>query len=258
MKLRLRLLVVAMLMIVLNTIGIQSASAVTNQMEWNYVQKALNYMQGDWYNDSGEKVITIHDKYINGCEVVSAFDFAGGSSFAVGVFRIQESTGVRELRIEWNISNTPTDYITINDEQTLHKTQNYYFESIGGFHLWMSSRAVEQKIGKPDRILTPDNPLWIGSDKYSNGWYYQNKGIIVGFNSKSIDSIVLLKQSKLTFDRSGLNCSNTPEAFARAYAMKRIPPWPNSDWNGAWGIGYGEYIFFGKNMANITLSVYNN
>ena len=99
MKLRLRLLVVAMLMIVLNTIGIQSVSAVTNQMEWKYVQKALNYMQGNWYNDSGEKVITIHDKYINGCEVVSAFDFAGGSSFAVGVFRIQESTGVRELRI---------------------------------------------------------------------------------------------------------------------------------------------------------------
>lgn len=70
MKLRPRLLVVVMLAIMLNIMGIQPASAVTSQMEWVYVQKALNYMQGDWYNDNGEKVMTIHGKYINGCEVV--------------------------------------------------------------------------------------------------------------------------------------------------------------------------------------------
>ena len=249
---------VALLSFVFNVTISPSASAIANKMEWKYVQKALTLMQGDWYDDNGGRVITINDKYINGCEVLSAYDFAGGSSCAVGTFRIQESTGERDIRIEWNISRTSADYITINDNQTLHKTKNYFYESIGGFHLGMPFSLVEQKIGKPTRILTANSPLQIGNDVYNSGWYYQNEGIIITFNSKSIDRILLLKQSNLTFEKSGLNCSNTPEAFAKAYSMTHIPPWPSSDFNGVYSIGHGEFISFGKNMDNVMLTVYNN
>ena len=31
------------------------AFAVTNKMDWIYVQKALTLMQGDWYDDNGHK-----------------------------------------------------------------------------------------------------------------------------------------------------------------------------------------------------------
>lgn len=258
MKFLTKLALITVLSFAFNVFVSPYAFAVTNKMDWIYVQKALSLMQGDWYDDSGVKVITINDKYINDCEVLSAYDFAGGSRFAVGVFRIQESTGVRDIRIEWNISRTSADHITINDNQTLHKTQSYFYESIGGFHLGMSSAIAEERLGKPTRILTTNNPLKIGSHVYPSGWYYQNKGLIITFNSKSIDRIILLKQSRLTFDKSGLNCSNTPEAFADAYSMSRIPPWPSADFNGVYSIGHGEFISFGKNMDNIMLTVYNN
>ena len=248
---------ISLIAVLFNVAINQPVSAVTHRMEWEYVSNALQLIQGDWYDDNGTKVVTIYDKYINGCEVLSAYDFAGGGGFAVGIFRIQESTGERDIRIEWNIRRTPADYITVNDNQMLHKTQNYFFESIGGFHLGMSAASVEQKIGRPTRILTSKNPLRIGNDIHDRGWYYQDKGIIVTFNSKSIDCIILLKQSKLHFEKSGLNCLNTPEAFAKAYFMSCIPPWPSQD-SGVYSIGHGEFISFGKNMDSIWLTVYDN
>lgn len=251
-------LICGILLALLFNFNCNPVHAVTHQMEWPYILKALQLMAGDWYDDSGIKVITVNDKYINSCEVLSAYDFAGSSSYGAGIFHIQERTGIREMRIEWHVNGSPADYITIDDAQMLHRTLPYYHESIGGFHLGMSTGAVEAKFGPPTRILTQNKPMRIGKDVYRTGWYYKDKGIIITFNSKSIDRITLLKQSRLHLSKSGLNCSNPPEAFAKAYAMTRTPPWPSSDFNGVYAIGHGEYIVFGKDMNNIMLTVYDN
>lgn len=87
-----------------------------NRMEDQYTYKALNRMEGDWYNSDGTLVLSIHDGYINNCQVLGGYDFAGGSSRAKGVFLIAEADGNRYLTIEWNLPQ----YIEFNGE-TLYR-----------------------------------------------------------------------------------------------------------------------------------------
>lgn len=218
----------------------------------------LDLMQGDWYDDNGVKVLAINGRFINACEVLEAYDFAGSNSLGVGVFRIQESTGVREIKLEWNLSNTPASMISLNDTQALHKTTNYYYESIAGVHLGMSAEKVAQTLGQPTQVATSSNPVYVAGDEITNGWYYQDKGLLVTFASRSVNGISLFQHSNLRLERSGLNCSSSMQAFAQAYNMNRVPEWPSHDFNGVYSIGHGEFIFFGKNMKEISLSIYNN
>ena len=152
-----------------------SAFAVHNKMEQPLVLKELQLMRGDWYTDNGTKVLSINDKYINGCEVLSVYDFAGGSNFASGIFRIQESTGIRDLKIHWKIFGERGDYITLNDTQMLHKTQNYFYESVSGIHLGMSADNVMHQLGHPGCSLSQSSPIRIGESSYTSGWYYPDK-----------------------------------------------------------------------------------
>ena len=83
------------------------------QMEQQYVTKVLNLMEGDWYDADGN---------INGCRVLAAYDFAGGSSHGAGRFDILESTGSRSLYLTWDIRHSDMDSIKLNDHQMLHRT----------------------------------------------------------------------------------------------------------------------------------------
>lgn len=224
--------------------------AAANQADWQYVQKKLQLLQGDWYNDDGELIVSIKDNYINGCQVLSASQFAGGSNFAAGTFYIKESTGTRGLKIMFQIFNKPSDYIIVDDNVMLHKATDYYYESVGGVHIGMSASNAEKILGTPSRQKT-----------YSKGsytWYYDSKGIEVGFSGHCVSSIKILKSCKLRLAKSGLNCSDTPQAYIKFYNWQ-----PRS--NGKFyyeespnEIGYGEYIWLGKNMQDVTLTVHWN
>lgn len=121
----------------------------------------------------------------------------------------------------------------------------------------MTPDQVEQKLGKPARVLDNNNPVDAGGNKFVNGWYFPDKGLIVSFGGGSVDSIVLLKDSKLHFEKSGLGCANSPEEFGKAYSMKKMPKWPSGIYAHAPNpIGNGEYLFFGKDMEYIMLSIY--
>lgn len=224
-----------------------------------YVIKILSRMQGAWFNDNGENVLTITQTTINGHEVEVIYNVAGGSSCAIGTFKLQVPTGGRDIRIAWHIKNFPSDYLIVNDEQMLHKTKEYFYESIGGVHLGMSVDNVIKSINKPTRILTENNPLYDNDDNsYNNGWYYADKGIIITFAGNGVDRIILLGTSRLRFNRSLLNCNNLLSDFAREYSMDKIPQWPNEDYDGVYAIGNGEYLSFGKNMKDIMLTFYNS
>ena len=84
-----------------------------SRMADQYTYKALNRMEGDWYNSNGTLVLSIHDGYINNCQVLGGYDFAGGASCAKGDFLIAEADGNRYLTIEWNLPQ----YIEFNGER---------------------------------------------------------------------------------------------------------------------------------------------
>ncbi|WP_232294843.1 hypothetical protein [Selenomonas sp. oral taxon 136] len=140
-----------MLLIAVLLVGLfapQPAHAV--RMEQQYVTKALNLMEGDWYDADGNRVLQIGGGYINGCRVLAAYDFAGGSSHGAGRFDILESTGSRGLYLTWDIRHSDTDSIKLNDHQMLHRTAKSPFnESIAGIHLGMISAEVTAVLGAP-------------------------------------------------------------------------------------------------------------
>lgn len=226
------------------------------QMEQQYVTKVLNYMEGDWYDADGNRVLQIAGGYINGCRVLAAYDFAGASLHGMGRFEILESTGTRNLYLEWDIRHSNKDSIKLNDHQMLHRTAKQPFnESIAGIHLGMTSAEVTAVLGAPPQTgnLRP----------YVNtyGWYYPNLRIAVTFDADTVDRIFLLKGSRAVLERSWLNCENTPYEFAQAYQMKRIPEVRYDDSNvftGCYAIGDDEYLSFGNRMEYIELSKYWN
>ncbi len=222
---------------------IVSVQAANREMKWEYVLRRLQAMQGDWYDESGMMVLSINDTYINGCEIIAGYDFVGGNPGA-GVFRIREGAGTRDLRIGWNTKNSPADYITLNSDQMLHKTQAYYYESVAGIHLGMPAVAVRQVLGEP-------------TSSSERGWEYKDRGVSVSFDSGGVVGIRVYRTSGLRLDRSGLDCSASMEDFARAYSMERVPSWPSEDYNRIYPIGYGEFIYFGKNMEYIALTLFN-
>ncbi len=107
--------------LILNLLIYTPAFAYNNQMEWKYVVDALRRMEGQWY-DGNVRVVSIYGKYINGCEVLTAYDFAGETNSASGYFRIKEATGVRDIKIQWCINQSEdNDYIKINDGKKLYR-----------------------------------------------------------------------------------------------------------------------------------------
>ena len=237
--------------LLVGVIALQPAHAA--QMEQQYVTKVLNLMEGDWYDADGNRVLQIGGGYINGCRVLAAYDFAGGSSHGAGRFDILESTGSRSLYLTWDIRHADTDSIKLNDHQMLHRTAKPPFnESIAGIHLGMTSAAV---LGVPPQ--TGDLRPYVGT----YGWYYPDLRIAVTFDADTVDRILLLKGSRVVLERSGLNCENAPYEFAQAYQMKRIPEVRYDDSNvftGCYAIGDDEYLSFGNRMEYIELSKYWN
>ena len=226
------------------------------RMEQQSVTKVLNLMEGDWYDAVGNRVLQIGGGYINGCRVLAAYDFAGGSSHGAGRFDILESTGSRSLYLTWNIRHADTDSIKLNDHQMLHRTAKPPFnESIAGIHLGMTSAEVTAVLGAPPQ--TGDLSPYVGT----YGWYYPDLRIAVTFDADTVDRILLLRGSRAVLEHSGLNCENAPYEFAQAYQMKRVPKINYDDrysGSGCYGIGGEEYLSFGNRMEYVMLSKYWN
>jgi hypothetical protein len=228
------------------------------QMSASSVSEALTLMEGNWYDHAGNLVLQIHDGYINGCQVLAGYDFAGGTSHAQGQFRILESTGTRTLFLAWDISpNAPErDSIKLNDSLMLHRVAIVsYYESIAGVHLGMTPSEVQATLGRPTRTgnLRPISHL--------PGWYYADQEMIITFDADSVDRILLLKGSTNTLATSGLNCDNSPAEFARAYHLGRVPivDYPNDySTGGIYSIGHGENLSFGNHMSYVMLTKYSN
>ena len=214
--------------------------------DWKDVQKNLELLQGDWYNDDGELVISIKGNYINGCQVLSASQFAGANRFAAATFNVRESAGIRGIKIMFQIFDEKSDYIVVDDSVTLHKTKDYWYESIGGIHLGMSAKNLKNTMGEPNRIKS--------HGKYGYTWYYDDNGLEISFSGNGVSNITIMKSCKLKLAKSGLNSNNTTADFIKFYGWKpRDGKYylqaPNP-------ISGGEFIWFSEDMQKVSLSIY--
>jgi len=236
---------------------VAGTGTVASQLDEYHADKVRQLIEGQWYDNNGNALVTVSGRYINDCEIQGIYDLAGGGGTAAATFRLREKGQEWDVRLSWNITRTAGDSLTVNGSQTLHKSQERGGESVAGIHLGMTPEEVQQKLGKPSRILSRENAIQLGPEKYEAGWYYQDKMIVIGFGSGSVDSIVIPKGSSTRLDQSGLNCKNSPQDFAKAYSLDRTPPWPSGKHTYTpVPIGNGEYIHLGPEMGSITLSIY--
>ena len=121
MKKILKLFLVLFAAIILNIAVSNQTFAYSNQMGWNLVAGVLSRIQGSWY--AGDSLVAVIDaNYINDCEVLTGFDFAGGPNSGSGYFRIKEAAGIRDLKLKWDTGKiSGRAFLMINDGKTLYR-----------------------------------------------------------------------------------------------------------------------------------------
>ena len=215
------------------------------------VLRNLNPVNGNWYDEQGNKVLVIANGYINGCKVVDGFDFAGGRG-QYGVYRIMEGSGPRDITIE-----KLTDKMIKVDNNTILKStaSASYFESVNGIYLGMAESDVVNKIGSPNNVVTNAvRPIWV----------YNNLGISLQMESGRVVSISMKNNGKWFFDRSKLNYRNPISDYVRAYHLAATPKVLSSEDRKRGSIGWGhkiadgEYLWFDYYPESIQLSIFWN
>ena len=244
--------------VVVMILGMFSMTCLASASENNYREETVERCKGwispalgDWYDTNGNLAMTIELGYINGCEIVKGYNFAGGYPRA-GTFTIMESTGERDIELSMGgETKGGHQYLIIDKNTALRRTKEpQYVESIGGLYLGISKEEVQKLYGKP----TSQENKYSGSSK----WNYEKEGVTVDFHANVANGIVLYSNSNRHFDKSKLNGKDSFQAFYEAYGMKRMPYVAEGKYSssGAYRIGDGEYLFFNK--GSIMLSIYNN
>ena len=222
------------------------------------IDMILERMAGTWYDEDGRAVLTIGQRTINGCEVIGWGSWVGSVESGGGEFRIKEADGERALPIGWKIFGGAGDYITLAFGQALQRTLDPAgFESVGGIHFGMRLRAVQEVLGKGAE-LSEAHPYRAGDMSFSYGWHYADKGLIVLDERGIVTGIVLLKGSRLHFDRSGLGADDSREEYARAYDLPEIPEESSRIMVAGYPIAPGENLSFGHDGSYVMLSIYDN
>ena len=177
----------------------------------------LPKLSGVWKDMAGNTVLDISNGYLNGCRIVDCFAPAGGGGFGSVTVRIEESSGIRDLRLAFMISNKKTDYIELvdNNSMRLHKYMYFYKESLDGIHLGSPEDEVFRLWGKGRK----------GNYEYAygEGVYYPGREVVLYFRNGFVDNIVLLKKSRLSFAVTGINARN----IGRDVAGRRVEPIQN-------------------------------
>lgn len=227
-------------------------SVVHKQEQTQDVLLNLSKNDGDWYDDAGNKVLSIHNGTINSCPVIAGFDFAGGRG-QHGTYRIQQAAGPRDITIE----RLREDTIRVDGKTVLHSNpEESYYESVNGIHLGMADAAVEQTLGTPDRKGA--------GATHRDTWYYDDAGIQIEFETGKVVQMRMLNNGNWFFGRSGLNYRNSLADFQEAYHLARLPHALTQEQRtegmigGVVKIAAGEYLWFDYYPDAITLSIYGN
>ena len=218
----------------------------------------LERMGGTWYDEDGGAALTIRERTINGCEVVGWGQWVGSVESGGAEFRVKEAGGERTLGIGWKLFGGAGDYITLAGGDALQRTLTPdYFESVGGIHFGMRMSAVQEILGE-GKELRREEPCHAGDMSFSQSLYYPDKRLIIFRENGIVTGLVLLRGSKLHFDRSGLGVNDSREAYARAYRLPQIPEESSRSSIAVYRITPGENLSFGLDGSYVMLSIYEN
>lgn len=215
------------------------------QMPLDLVIRASQKVAGDWYDVSGNKVLSISNGYINGCRIVDGTDFVGGYPGA-GVFIIQEAQGRKAIHLEWLGNGEHKTLIMNKKDQLTNRGQKEYFESVRGVHLGMTRQQVIDLLG------TPSSSDVRGRETLK----YTGLGLSIDLDHNMVTVITITGKGS-HFDKSGLGTDASMIDYYNFYQFNRMPSeLSKNTFQGVFSIGHGEYIFFGRN--EISLTVYSN
>lgn len=223
-------------------------SAFTVEAAQTSLDTAIRFSKkiaSDWYDASGNKVLSISNGYINGCQIVDGTDFAGGDP-GVGVFIIQEAEGRKAIHLDWFGSGEHKTLIMNKKDQLSSSRYREHYESINGVYLGMSRQQVIDLLG------TPSSSEVRGRETLN----YTNLGLKIGLDRNIVTGIMLVGKGA-HFDKSGLDIGSSMIDYYNFYQLNRMPSeFSKNTFQGPFSIGHGEYLFFGS--KGITLSIYNN
>ncbi len=206
-------------------------------MPLDLVIRASQKVAGDWYDASGNKVLSISNGYINGCRIVDGADFVGGYPGA-GVFIIQEAQGRKAIHLEW-LGNNKKNQLT-------NQLQKEHYESVRGVHLGMNRQQIIDLLG------TPNSSEVRGRETLK----YTGLGLSIVLDHNMV-TVITLTGKNTHFDKSGLGIDSSMIDYYNFYQFNRMPSeLLKNTFQGVFSIGHGEYIFFGSN--EVSLTVYSN
>ena len=195
-----------------------------------------SFLEGDWYDKAGNLVLSIHDGYLNDCQIISFISGAGSTRMGACTLTVEEGHGSRDISLGVRVLGDPHDRL-IFDNTALHKADCTHYESVSGVYLGSTAKDVVQALGQPESVSDYSNDI-----RYS----YNSGSLLIDIKYGEVESIWLNSDSTLHFDRSGLNCNSSGEDFRRAYGIR--------DAIGHREIGKtGEYLHF-KGMDGVALS----
>ena len=242
MKLTLRLFIFICfsIMCLFPTLTVKAA-----QMPLDLVIRASQKVAGDWYDASGNKVLSISNGYINGCRIVDGADFVGGYPGA-GVFIIQEAQGRKAIHLEWLGNSEHRTLIMNKKNQLTNQLQKEHYESVRGVHLGMNRQQVIDLLG------TPNSSEVRGRETLK----YTGLGLSIVLDHNMV-TVITLTRKNTHFDKSGLGIDSSMIDYYNFYQFNRMPSeLSKNTFQGVFSIGHGEYIFFGSN--EVSLTVYSN
>lgn len=223
-------------------------SALTVEAAQTSLDTAIRFSKkiaGDWYDASGNKVLSISNGYINGCQIVDGIDFAGGNP-GVGVFIIQEAEGRKAIHLDWFGSGEHKTLIMNKKDQLTSSRYREHYESVNGVYLGMSRQQVIDLLG------TPSSNEIRGRETLN----YKDLGLKVALDRNIVTGLTITGKGS-HFDKSGLGIDSSMIDYYNFYQLNRMPSeFSKNTFQGPFSIGHGEFLFFGS--KNITLSIYNN
>lgn len=233
-----------MLGVVFSAVSLFSVSTVdAYQISLDSVIHASNKIVGDWYDASGNKVLTISNGYINGCPIVDGADFVGGYPGA-GVFIIQEAQGRKAIHLQW-MGDGEHKTLIINKKVQLSMThQREHYESIAGVYLGMTKQEVIELLG------VPSDPI---DSRGRETLKYSNLGISVELDH-GVVTVINLIGDNAHLEKSGLTKSSSLIDYYNFYQFNRMPSeLSKNTFQGCFSIGHGEYIAFSNGEVSLTL-----
>lgn len=217
------------------------ASSPYHEESPEMVQKELSYFTGEYYDKNGNVILTIKDGYINGCKVITGFNFAGKGFSSSNIFRIIENNGYRDIHIDGE-GYDEHEMVIIDGTSVAYKTQKpRYFESVGGIYIGMSGEDILKLYGQPSRRISG----------YQDVWYYDNLGLKLQFARKSVVNVITFYNSgNRHFDYSGFNCKDSLESYYYKYNLDSVPKRGS-----ICKIGHGEFLVFTDYPNSMSLAI---